>query len=392
MERLHSGNSKAVITADLHLKTKPGLWSGRSEICGDDEYGLQQVVDVAADHGADLYILGDALDKVSNLPRPSVLLQRHLSRVLAGDSTVRYIQGNHDMVAQDDYATEPWLSVVHGEHGVRPQHIDGCLFDFCGMAGYALDFFPAAYAEETLASVPSEAQVLMLHGSVSLCMPNYQFTPELIPEHIQYVFAGDWHPYSMFKPRDGLRIMYPGDTYMWRTSEDQDKYCLLVEQTDDGIDVTPIKLNRRPVFYVSDFLTENEQVDTDELTAAINNADLPADAPEELHTPVMLLDAAVSAEKLAVLRQSVYLYSLAQSSDDSLTALQTPQEDDQSDAEVLEQFMPREQDAMVFDFTLDVIQNGVTNALERLKEKLEVSEEDILAMMKPTGDDDMVVM
>jgi len=348
----------AVITADLHLKRKPGLWSGRAEIAGDDEYAFEQVVDYVIENKCDLYLLGDVLDSVTNMPRPLCILEEQMAKLKSNEIVVRYIQGNHEMVAGGAHEQSPWLSVFKHAEG-----INGMPFDFMGLKAYALDYFPLAFAPMVLSQVPSDAEVLFMHGTVDSVTPfNHHFEAEMIPEHVKMVFAGDWHEHAVVSLDDGRQLFYPGSTYLCSASEATDKYFL---EVDPALNVTSVPLKGRVIMKSSDLQARGSFDDLDKELAVDDTL------PEALQRPVVIVDTPCSTEDYVRLGEHAHVYTLAK-------ATKTPtievdlSSDFLSNAEILEQCMDKEAHPGEFKFILDVIENPASDAIDRLKEELAV--------------------
>jgi len=119
-----------VFTADLHLED--GAWSTRPGIYGDAYYSFNQIIDYCINHGLQLILGGDVLEKKSNSARPIAQLCNGLSRMQAANLDVHYIQGNHEY---DRNA--PWLSVHKWSRHIHKQTVP-----INGVRVYGLDWLP----------------------------------------------------------------------------------------------------------------------------------------------------------------------------------------------------------------------------------------------------------
>jgi len=344
--------TKAVITADLHLKRKPGLWSGRAEITGDDEYALSQIIDYTLEHDADLYILGDMFDSVSNIPRPMVIMKEQLLR-LGPDKIVRYIQGNHEMITGAAHEQRPWLDIFPGT-----EDINAVAFDFLGKRAYALEYFPLAYAPLALSSIPADTQVLFLHGTIDTVTEfNYHFEESMLPETIKYVFAGDWHEHFDISLESGAKLYYPGSTYLCSAAESPEKFFLTVDMIDNALVIESVPLKGRNITKLSTLRQQGKlEVLSDDTL------------PEALQRPVVIIDEPCSPDEYQLLSSQAHLYTLGKAS--AKVEQTTVIADTLSNEEILEQYIDKEKHGDEFAFVLDVIDNPVADAIDRLKEKL----------------------
>jgi len=352
----------AIIAADLHLKKKAGLWAARAEIAGDDEYALEQICNYAIEHKADLYLLGDVFDCVTNLPRPMVLACKYLSRVIAAGLKVRYIQGNHEIVSQAHFTNHPWMSLVP-----EAEHMSGKTFDFLGYTAYAIDYFPNAFASLEMAKVPDEAQILFLHGTVDTVMElNYHIAVDDIPENVDYVFAGDWHEAASIDLGDGRHMYYPGSTYMGTTAEPLDKLVYLV---DRDLNVKPLELKTRTIIKYS------EHGDAETIEKLFASAD--ETMPKEIQKGVVIIDQPVTPDVIERLARTFHIYTTAAANPDMPSRDAVEEVDKLSDADILSHYIDHEEYPDEFDFTLDVIQNGVDDAFMRLKKRIGLTDDDV---------------
>jgi DNA repair exonuclease SbcCD nuclease subunit len=365
--QLERGNKdKAVICADLHLKRKPGMWSGRSEIAGDDIFALQEVARVCKEYDADLYILGDTLDTVTNLPRPLVMVKEVFSELIEQGHSIRYIQGQHELVVQANYTNHPWLSLVSGT-----EHIHKCTFDFLGHKAYALDYFPSAYQEMAAEAIPDDVTVLMLHGTADAVFEyNSHFSVDtLIKDNIRLVIAGDFHEHVDKEINDnGARILYPGSAWLQSAKEQLDKYVYVVSSEDDKLSWEPIQLRTRPMVKISTIdCVEEWEPDFGDVSAL----------PKELQRPVIIVDEPIEQTEYTRLASFGHIYSSASANPEHISAEDIDMHEAKTDEEVLETCIDKEKYPAQFEFTLDVIQNPAQDAIERLRATLGFTQEDL---------------
>lgn len=374
---LEKSSKTVVIAADLHLKKKPGLWSGRAEIAGDDEYALRQVVDIANANNADLYLLGDTFDSITNIPRPIIMAFNYLSNI---QNQIRYIQGNHDMVVQADFSTEPWLHIIQDEMKTA-RHINGCAFDFCtNLTGYALDYFPSMEAAEYFSTIPANTDILMLHGTADIIMPlRYHFEYKLIPDHVKFIIAGDYHQNIEYINDNGPILLYPGATYVGATSELGDKYCIIMHQDEAGLLHYEFKKLHTRQFITYSSVTSFNVDDLKRQVDDYNESEL-QDASASIKTPVFIIDTVPEQENIDILKAIGHIYMTPAAYPETTVIDSSREVDSMPDEEILEQYMNRPEHQEEFDFTMDVIENNVEDAITRLKNRLEIDEKDIASL------------
>lgn len=358
--------SSVIIAGDLHLLKKPGMWSGRSEIGGDDEFALKQIVELCVEHDADLFLLGDVLDSVTNLPRPLILAKRYLRPLLDAGHCVFYIQGQHEFVVDSSNENYPWLELVEGT-----TRMHGKYFEFMAMKAFALDYFPEPHELLHLSTVPADTEVLFLHGMAD-AVTNFgcHFHMENIPPSVKYIFAGDYHEaIEWTNPLgEGPILIYTGSTHLRSADEAPAKSVILATQGDGE----PFGWKRVPLRSRS--IWKRSQLDLENLEWVAEHDDT---VPENIQTPVILVDEPTDAAEYQLLAKYGHVYTTSSASLDMPTTEEIEGEENKSDLEILQQYTDREGNEIQFDFALDVVQNSVDDALSRLREALGVTDEDL---------------
>jgi len=358
----------AIVAADLHLLKKPGMWTGRAEISGDDVYSLQQIAELTRKNDADLYLLGDVLDNVTNLPRPIVAAQQVLGE-LAGEGRVSFLQGQHELVVQAHYENHPWLSLIPGT-----VHIGGRVFDFLGHKAYGLDYFPYAFEALAMAKIPEDTEVLFLHGTIDTVMSaSFHVTAESLSKlpNLQLVLAGDYHQALELSIGD-IRVFYTGSTWQTSADEQRDKSVIIATTDGDKIVVDRIPLVTRSIFKISELYDGEGEVDTAKLSA--RNTEL----PEELQTPVLLVDRPTPPEVYEELVKHAHLYTTSGANPDIPVQSSLGSEHELSNEQVLRQYADKDKYPEQFAFTLDVIESNVDQAISRLRTKMNLETEDLV--------------
>jgi hypothetical protein len=357
---------KTVIAADLHLQRKPGMWAGRAEIAGDDVWSLEQIVDLTCKYQANLMLLGDVFDTITNLPRPIVAAQQALGP-LATEGRVRHLQGQHELAVGAHYANSPWLSVVPGT-----KHIgDGAPFEFHGMKACGLDYFPVAFEALNFSKIPDDVEVLFMHGTVDLAFPTaFHFSAESLKKFtkLQYVFAGDYHQAIELKAGK-VSILYTGSTWQISANEPRDKSVILVEGEGTKLKVGRVQLATRTIVKLSELYTEDGKFEPAPF------AERPL-LPKELQTPVILIDLPTDGPTMEKLAELGHLYTTSAANPDVPTQAVIDMEGTLTNSEILQRFVDKEKKPGEFAFTLDIIENPVSDAVTRLKEKFGIKDAD----------------
>lgn len=362
INELEAANKEtAIIAADVHLLKKPGMWSGRSEIAGDDVFALQQIAELTKEYDADLYLLGDTLDSVTNLPRPVIVVQAVLEPLIADGHSVRYLQGQHEIVVQAHYENYPWLSVCRGA-----EHIHGCTFDFFGRRAFALDYFPPVFEALNLSFIPEDTEVLFLHGTaMEVHGIGFHFAMENVPSHVKTIFAGDYHEATGHE-LNGTKLCYPGSAWMRSVSEPLDKSVLKVTKEGDNIQVERIPLKTRTILKYSN-MDEQQKAEG----VAIDES-----LPETMRRPLVIVDTPIVEDEYSRLAEHFHVYTAGSKVSEKLFEY-INSGDTKSDEDILSQYVDKEGFESQFAFTLDVIQSSVGDAVQRLKERLNITTDDV---------------
>jgi len=355
-----------VISADLHLQKKPGMWASRTEIAGDDLFGAQQVFELSAKRNASLLLLGDVVDTSLNFPRPIRALQRFLHDGLAsGMGSLYFVQGQHDFVVQASFENTPWLALLP-----EATHLHGQEFSLFGLRAYAHDYFQPGAADEFYASIPQGTEVLFVHGTADAAMAiGYHFEMSKLPASVRYVFAGDYHIATDRKVGDTW-LHYPGSTYLNSVGEPMAKSALVISYNaaEDGMTVERVPIKTRPMYYYSEV--------KDDLTKIVTDATL----PEALQKPLVLVDEHISSETSAVLATYAFTYtepSLLRPKVNRSEPIVATEE--YSDEEILGQYIDQKLYPEAFAFTLGLLTSGQSTqeVMASLRNKLGIVQADM---------------
>lgn len=358
-------NSSTIIAGDLHLLKKPGMWSGRSEIAGDDVFALEQLVEICG-KDSDLMLLGDVFDTVTNLPRP-IMAATKLLQGLATQKRLRFIQGQHEIVCQAHYENYPWLSLIDGA-----EHVGGKKFEFMGFKAYGMDYFPLAFESLEFAKAPKDIDILFMHGTIDTAMPMaFHFTADSLKQFtdLRMLFAGDYHQAIDLVVGD-CTVMYTGSTWQISADEPRAKSVIKVTRSGDAITVERIPLKTRKIVKLSELFDAHFDMDLAPLK------DIDKSLPKELQLPVILVDQPTPPELYEQLAQHGHLYTTSAANPDLPTRELVDKYGELSNAEILQGYVDKEKNPEQFAFTLDVIENSAEDAVKRLKDKLGIKDVD----------------
>lgn len=229
-----------VFTADLHLED--GAWSTRPGIYGDAYYSFNQIIDYCINHGLQLILGGDVLEKKSNAARPIAQLCNGLSRMQAANLDVNYIQGNHEY---DRNA--PWLSVHKWSRHIHKQTVT-----INGARVYGLDWLPRGEIQAAFKEVPEDTDILIVHQVWKDFMGNVGRTEcDLFDvHHVRTVLAGDFHVTKTVAAANAqgqpIQMLSPGSICMQDCGEDPSKFFFVIYGDGNGnFEFRPVPLKTR---------------------------------------------------------------------------------------------------------------------------------------------------
>jgi len=369
---------KTIIASDLHLLKKPGMWSGRAEIAGDDVFALEQIVELCKVHDADLFLLGDVFDSVTNLPRPLAFARDAIAK-MPGVTRVFFIQGQHEIVVQAHYENYPWLSLIN-----RTEYMGGKSFGFHGMKAYAMDYFPQAFEALNFAKVPKDVEVLFMHGTIDVAMPmSFHFSGDSLKQFkkLKHVFAGDYH-HAMHLTVGNCSLHYCGSTWQISADEPREKSVILLESEKPGdFDLRRIVLKTRQIIKLSEICDKNGMFSLDMLRAVPKYTDM----PQELDMPVILVDQPTDKDTYTKLAEFGHIYTTSGANPDMPTQAVIDMAEKMTNEEILANYADREKNPSEFAFTLDVIENSSEDAINRLRDKMGIKAED--RTIQPVSED-----
>ena len=283
----------AVIAADTHLSTR--IWSERP-IEGDSYFALRQLTDLAVQHGADLVVAGDVLDRQRNRATPITRLFEQLDRLDRSGLTFYFVQGQHEM------EPDPWCAAHRASTWVHRRR-----FTLGGrIRCYGLDCLSADGLAEELQQVPGDTDLLFAHQVWRDLMGNLG-TPHGAFEQVPVVprmVTGDYHVAceidSVGQDGQDLRVYSPGSTHMRSIDEPAQPHCLLMDAAG-GLHWQPLK--SRP--FTRYRLTTEEELETaaashiPEDIATLEGHASNLELPEGIAKPIMRVEYSADLEDAA---------------------------------------------------------------------------------------------
>lgn len=228
-----------VFAADLHLSSY--IWSGRSDLYGDAEWALHQLVDIACERQAEwLVAAGDLIDKKVNDSPPIDSLGRQLKRLVDCGVQFGYVQGQHEM------ADPPWVQTVSGSS----LHLHGKLTQIGPFLTYGLDYQRTSDIPDAFGAVPKGTNMVIAHQVWEEFMGSRAQASMAVIPHAEYCITGDFHKFVSKtvtgKTGQKLRCFSPGATHMRKIDEPDEHYCII---WDDGKFVKK-RLHSRPFRFI----------------------------------------------------------------------------------------------------------------------------------------------
>lgn len=375
--QLRGAEESWVLVADPHVKKTPGMWSNRSEIRGDDMFALSQAVQLCLDTRSHLMLLGDTFDCAANPANPVYAVSQALRPMLDSGLRVVHYDGNHEFSHGSAYGHVPWLSLVQGAEYVHARQ-----FQWLGMQAYALDYFQECNAEAQFSLVPQGTQVLFLHGTADIIMPAaYDFRAVDIPMSVRLCICGHYHtPVTTDQTPTGATLVYPGSPWATAHTHRHEKRVLTAFRDQAGMLVLqPVQIAERGVYEASvGSLQTNEDVQS--LIETIQGIDA-THLPEEIRKPIVLIGKSASREIIQALAGFVHVYTV----NDGVTVdgvVQAPVDLDapeDSDESILAEYVDPAEQALQFEFIMDILRSGVEPAMDKLRAALSVGEGDSAA-------------
>jgi DNA repair exonuclease SbcCD nuclease subunit len=236
----------AVMAGDIHLK--PQTWRSRPDIQGDAYNSLGQIIDYCIEHSRSLTLLGDVFNSSQPDSQDVAVFRQGLDRMHAAGLPVYAIQGQHD------WSDPPWPIALAGDRDLV-QYVHGKVFEpLSGLPVYGLDrTSDEATVRTLLADIPPSVGAVAIH---QLCREvfglegKWDFDTAWLPEHVNAVFAADYHEAVELKLTGTRRMWYTGSMYVTKIDEPFEKSFLDV--TFDGqYRVQRVPLRTRPFIRIA---------------------------------------------------------------------------------------------------------------------------------------------
>lgn len=207
-----------LVSGDCHIKSR--IWSRLRSVEGDALLGFEQLIEYANDNEAEaIYLAGDVFDPPNTY---SIGGYEEALDKLKKPTRIFGIDGQHDK------ANPSWLSLPT----VSGEFIHHKVVEEGDLKIYGIRNTPATKILEELEKIPKQANTLLMHQLVQTRVIPSDFDLSLIPDHINYVFAGDLHRQDSFSLPGGGSWYYTGSLYPNNISELEVKHGFLVVDED----------------------------------------------------------------------------------------------------------------------------------------------------------------
>jgi len=229
---------------------------------------FKHLADIAIKEKVDVFlIVGDFFTKVNPHPKYILDVMRKLKEVSRIGSTTIIVSGNHETPRMATTLNPlTLLGEVEGVHvALEPTTIEVNDYDFvCIPAPPNFDEIRTLFQpllSIALQNSKSKRRILATHIPVGQAMTSSEVMIESfvgenvdvsqIPQKFEYVALGHMHKFQQIK-HDKTPMYYSGSSERHEFNEEHDdKYALLVE-LQDGVNVSPIKLNARRMITLVD--------------------------------------------------------------------------------------------------------------------------------------------
>ena len=249
---------KLVISGDWHLARR--TWASLPAVEGDAYKAASQIFAHCLslkERGEDVYLVlaGDVFDTVSPTPDAVAFFLRGAERLEKAKVSVYAVQGQHGR-----YDDLPWPSVHPYVKDLTQGPVRLLPDETCGMLGF--DSSSPAALQDKLKELPKAVRVLILHQMLKGLVPdvdghqNWDLDPEWVPDHVKYVFLGDYHKPIAVRSNHGSEFVYTGSISMQAVDEPPEKSFIEFDTVTGKWKRVPLKT--RP--FVSYACREPEQL------------------------------------------------------------------------------------------------------------------------------------
>lgn len=170
----------AIATADNHLLVRQ--WAKHPEVEFDAFVAFDEVVKLCNESGLPLFICGDLFDSTKPDAESVTFYMRAAQRL---QQAIYFVLGDHDYT--EDYS---WAALAQP----RAQHIHDTVLRLGPFNFYGLDYTPRGPAQQQLASIPHDADVLVTHFKWSDLQQLGRTCASLCDvRNVQQIVSGDFH-------------------------------------------------------------------------------------------------------------------------------------------------------------------------------------------------------
>lgn len=228
----------ALVTGDWHVRKVDRVWHRRDNLCGDTNYGITQINQLAEEHNVpNVLLLGDLFDLKAQ-QSPALSQMRHaLDTFQKQNRQVLYVQGQHEL------SQPPILQAMHQ----WPTHIHHKTVSLTanGPTICGLDYQQPSDVENELNSIRNTSgDILATHQVWRDFMGEDRGDAWFHWTGIPVILTGDFHQ-TLWEERGDKWIMSPGPLCMQSISEPADKYVFIL---NDDMTATKIQLGSRGYF------------------------------------------------------------------------------------------------------------------------------------------------
>lgn len=229
---------KFLLVADLHLGYRQYGMEGREN---DFYAALDKVCDLAIGNGVDVVVAGDMFD-TAKPPAAAVLrMKQFVERLGSHGLGVYGIEGNHD-ATRDSY----WLRVC----GITPLCDDVVTVRGTRFFGFNYGKPEEVYAKmrqlDSVDVIVTHAGFVEMQGDYTSQYSTRQFAEAARAIGCKCVANGHIHLWAEVHD-DGVTFIQPGSLELKSVDEPKLKQAALVEVTESGATVTPLKYQTRDV-------------------------------------------------------------------------------------------------------------------------------------------------
>ena len=226
----------ALVTGDWHIRKVDRAWYRRDTLCGDTQYGINQVCQLAEQHDvANVLLLGDLFDQKLQMSTALQYMRRALDTFQKQARPVYYVQGQHEL------SRPPILEALHP----WPVHAHGHGFPLTknGPRIHGLDYQKPSDVQAALEATPAD-DILITHQVWRDFIGERNADAWLHWSPATYVLSGDFHQ-TVWEQRGTQWVMSPGPLCMQSISEPHDKYVFVL---NEDMTATRLRINTRGYF------------------------------------------------------------------------------------------------------------------------------------------------